>query len=153
MAAFETGPLFFFLSRRVDYLNAAGSFLSPNTIKAKPPKGEEEVIKGKNFVIAVGGRPQYPRIEGAVECCITSDDVFSLKTPPGKTLVVGGGCESTDLVLFNPVYLFPAQLFLPTGAICDTELWTKRYKKRWLSDKNKVLMSMERPGLHLLKST
>jgi pyruvate/2-oxoglutarate dehydrogenase complex dihydrolipoamide dehydrogenase (E3) component len=28
-------------------------------------------------------------VEGANELCITSDDIFSLKKAPGKTLVVG----------------------------------------------------------------
>ena len=59
---------------------------------AKLPKGEEKVLKAENFVIAVGGRPSYPKIIGAVEHCITSDDIFSLKKPPGKTLIVGAGC-------------------------------------------------------------
>ena len=41
------------------------------------------------IVIAVGGRPNYPEIPGAKEYGITSDDMFSLKKTPGKTLVVG----------------------------------------------------------------
>ena len=41
------------------------------------------------IVIAVGGRPSYPGIPGDKEFGITSDDIFSLKKPPGKTLVVG----------------------------------------------------------------
>lgn len=49
----------------------------------------ERVLTTKYVVIAVGGRPRYPDIPGALEYCITSDDVFSMKTEPGKTLVVG----------------------------------------------------------------
>ena len=37
----------------------------------------------------VSGRPKYPDIPGAKEYCLTSDDIFSLQTSPGKTLVVG----------------------------------------------------------------
>ena len=37
-----------------------------------------------------GGRPRYPDIPGAKEYAITSDDIFSMTDPPGKTLVVGG---------------------------------------------------------------
>ena len=40
--------------------------------------------------LSPGGRPRYPDIPGAKEYCITSDDLFSLVSPPGKTLVVGG---------------------------------------------------------------
>lgn len=49
----------------------------------------EKVLSTKYVVIAVGGRPNYPDIPGAIEYGITSDDIFSLKNEPGKTLVVG----------------------------------------------------------------
>lgn len=35
------------------------------------------------------GRPSFPDVPGAKEFCITSDDLFSRKTPPGRTLVIG----------------------------------------------------------------
>lgn len=41
-----------------------------------------------NVVIAVGGRPKQLACEGG-ELAMTSDDIFSLSKPPGKTLVVG----------------------------------------------------------------
>lgn len=41
------------------------------------------------IVIAVGGRPSYPNIPGDKEFGITSDDIFSLKKSPGKTLCIG----------------------------------------------------------------
>lgn len=49
-------------------------------------------MSAKNIVIAVGGRPNYPDIPGALEYGITSDDIFSLDREPGKTVVVGAGC-------------------------------------------------------------
>ena len=39
-------------------------------------------------MIAVGGRPNELGCEGG-ELAMTSDDIFSLKKPPGKTLVIG----------------------------------------------------------------
>ncbi len=37
------------------------------------------------MIIAVGGRPFIPQdVPGALEYATTSDDIFSLKTPPGK---------------------------------------------------------------------
>ena len=54
--------------------------------------GEEKVVTAKYILIAVGGRPNYPDIPGAIEYGITSDDIFSLNNPPGKTLVIGAGC-------------------------------------------------------------
>lgn len=44
----------------------------------------------KTIIVAVGERPFLPEIPG-VEHAITSDDLFSLQTPPGKTLLIGGG--------------------------------------------------------------
>lgn len=46
-------------------------------------------IRSKAFIIAAGGRPSVPDIPGAKENCITSDDIFRLEQPPGKTLVIG----------------------------------------------------------------
>ncbi len=47
-----------------------------------------------------GGRPHYPDIPGAVEYSITSDDLFSLDTPPGKTLVVGASYVALECAGF-----------------------------------------------------
>lgn len=51
----------------------------------------ERILNAKYVVIAVGGRPNYPNIPGAIEHGITSDDIFSLDRAPGKTLIVGAG--------------------------------------------------------------
>ena len=63
-------------------------------------KGKETRITADTFVIAPGGRPRYPDIPGAKEHCITSDDIFSLKTPPGKTLVVGASYVALECAGF-----------------------------------------------------
>jgi len=47
------------------------------------------MVTADKIVIATGGRPSYPGIPGDKEFGITSDDIFSLKKSPGKTLVVG----------------------------------------------------------------
>ena len=65
--------------------------------------GQEKLITAQNILIAVGGRPRYPDIPGAVEYGITSDDIFSLEKAPGKTLVVGAGCI---LLLYNTNFIF-----------------------------------------------
>ncbi|CAH1285653.1 unnamed protein product [Diabrotica balteata] len=76
--------------KSVEYINGLGTFVDPHTIHAQTKKGEK-IITGKNILIAVGGRPRYPDIPGAVEYGISSDDIFSLEKPPGKTLIVGAG--------------------------------------------------------------
>ena len=52
------------------------------------------------IVIAVGGRPNYESIKGAKECAISSDDLFWLDKPPGKTLVVGASYVALECAGF-----------------------------------------------------
>lgn len=69
-----------------------GYFKDAHTIVGTLKNGEEKIITAENILIAVGGRPKYPDIPGALEYGISSDDIFSLEKAPGKTLVVGAGC-------------------------------------------------------------
>ncbi|XP_074106205.1 thioredoxin reductase 1 isoform X1 [Cotesia typhae] len=77
--------------KKVDYINANGYFKDPHTVVGVMKNGDEKEITAENVLIAVGGRPRYPDIPGAMEYGITSDDIFSLEKAPGKTLVVGAG--------------------------------------------------------------
>lgn len=87
--------------KKVEYLNAKGSFLDPHTIKAVSNNGTERTLRAKNFVVAVGGRPRFPKeIPGAVEYGISSDDLFSLKESPGKTLVIGASYVALECAGF-----------------------------------------------------
>ena len=58
-------------------------------MKTVNKKGVAKTVTASSFILATGGRPKYPDIPGAVEYGLTSDDLFSLQTPPGKTLLVG----------------------------------------------------------------
>ncbi|CAG5011480.1 unnamed protein product [Parnassius apollo] len=77
--------------KKIEYINGLGEFKDPHTLVATLKNGSKKELTAKNIVIAVGGRPHYPDIPGAIEYCISSDDIFSLGYPPGKTLVVGAG--------------------------------------------------------------
>ena len=82
----------------VEYFNAKGSFVDEHTVHVKGP-GEDRRLTANHIVIATGGRPSIPcglydrvmssSIPGALEHCITSDDLFRLEKAPGRTLVVG----------------------------------------------------------------
>ncbi|CAH0555743.1 unnamed protein product [Brassicogethes aeneus] len=76
--------------KKVEYINGLGTFVNANTVSATTKQGER-TLTAKYFLIAVGGRPRYPDIPGAVEYGVTSDDIFSLQKEPGRTLVVGAG--------------------------------------------------------------
>uniref|UniRef100_A0A8C9GJJ7 FAD/NAD(P)-binding domain-containing protein n=1 Tax=Piliocolobus tephrosceles TaxID=591936 RepID=A0A8C9GJJ7_9PRIM len=58
-------------------------------------------VTGKYILIATGCRPNIPEdVEGAKELSITSDDIFSLKKAPGKTLVVGASYVALECAGF-----------------------------------------------------
>jgi len=75
--------------KKVEYINGLGYFKDNHTVVAVLKNKTEKVLTTKHVVIAVGGRPRYPDIPGALEYGVTSDDIFSLPNEPGKTLVVG----------------------------------------------------------------
>ncbi|XP_044755772.1 thioredoxin reductase 2, mitochondrial isoform X2 [Coccinella septempunctata] len=76
--------------KKVEYINGLGTFKDLHTVHTVTPKGEK-TLTAKYFLIAVGGRPKYPNVPGAIEYGISSDDIFSLEKPPGKTMIVGAG--------------------------------------------------------------
>lgn len=77
--------------KKVEYINGLGYFKDAHNVVAILKNQTERVLSAKYVVIAVGGRPRYPDIPGALQYGITSDDIFSLPKSPGKTLVVGAG--------------------------------------------------------------
>ncbi|XP_047099396.1 thioredoxin reductase 1, cytoplasmic-like [Schistocerca piceifrons] len=77
------------VTNKVVYHNAFAEFESAHRIKVRTAKNEVSTLTAENFIIAVGGRPRYLDIPGAREYAITSDDLFSLKYKPGKTVIVG----------------------------------------------------------------
>jgi pyruvate/2-oxoglutarate dehydrogenase complex dihydrolipoamide dehydrogenase (E3) component len=79
-----------------------------NKLQTSKPMNKQKNIKsnkqssitGEIIVIAVGGRPSKLGIPGG-EFAISSDDIFWRQEPPGKTLVVGGGCKLIFFIVFN----------------------------------------------------
>jgi pyruvate/2-oxoglutarate dehydrogenase complex dihydrolipoamide dehydrogenase (E3) component len=66
-------------------------FVDAHTIETEDKRGRKKTYTSRRFVIACGGRPTYDAdIDPSLY--ITSDDLFSLEKPPGKTLVVGASC-------------------------------------------------------------
>lgn len=88
------------MTNSVKYLNAYAVFTDSKTVETTDKKGKVKTITFDEAVVAVGGRPRYPDIPGAKEHCITSDDLFSLKTPPGKTMVIGASYVALECAGF-----------------------------------------------------
>lgn len=91
----------------IKYYNAKGVLESRNIIVATDKKGRETRIHAQDIVLALGGRPKYPEIPGASEYGISSDDIFSLDKPPGKTLIVGGSYIALETAGFLSKFGFP----------------------------------------------
>jgi len=89
---------------KVKYFNSYAEFVDEHTIKLTNGKGKVEEVTADKIVIATGGRPSYPGIPGDKEFGITSDDVFSLKKAPGKTLVVGASYVALECAGFLAAY-------------------------------------------------
>jgi len=90
-------------SKDVTYYNAFASFVDKNTAELKfgwDENAKVEKITARRFVIACGGRPRYPSGEGLKELSITSDDIFSMEKPPGKTLVIGASYVALECAGF-----------------------------------------------------
>ncbi|CAL8082327.1 unnamed protein product [Calicophoron daubneyi] len=84
----------------VDYLNAYGELIDPHTIKITKKNGETSTITTNKIILAMGERPRYPGIPGDKEYGITSDDLFSLPCPPGRTLCIGASYVSLECAGF-----------------------------------------------------
>ena len=85
---------------KVKYFNAYATFKDSHTIELNDGKGGISTTTADKIIIAVGGRPQYPGIPGDKEFGITSDDIFSKKTAPGKTLVIGASYVALECAGF-----------------------------------------------------
>lgn len=85
---------------KVKYFNAFASFKDAHTVQLDDGKGGITTTTADKIIIAVGGRPQYPGIPGDKEFGITSDDIFSKKTAPGKTLVIGASYVALECAGF-----------------------------------------------------
>jgi len=86
--------------KNVKYYNKYASLIDMNTLKLCDKNGGEEVVTARNIVVATGGRPVYPDVPGVLDNAITSDDLFSLKHSPGKTLVCGASYISLECAGF-----------------------------------------------------
>jgi len=86
--------------KNVNYVNGYAEFTDPHTIETTNKRGKKTTLTSDKFIIAVGERPKYPNIPGAMEYGISSDDLFSLPYNPGKTLVVGASYVALECAGF-----------------------------------------------------
>lgn len=104
-------------------------------------KKHERLITADKILIAAGTRPNYPKIPGAVEFGITSDDLFSMPYPPGKTLVVGASYVALECASFLQGFGF------------DTTVMIRSILLRGFDQEcaNRVGEMMQHEGIHFLR--
>jgi glutathione reductase (NADPH) len=72
-------------------INGTGSFHDKNTILVN-----DTVYKAEHIIIATGGEPSLPNIQG-IQHSIDSDGFFSLTRQPHKTAIIGSGYIGVEL--------------------------------------------------------
>jgi thioredoxin reductase (NADPH) len=85
--------------KNVTYLNKLGTFIDAHTLQVKDKKGKVSQITASRFLVAVGGRPTPLDCPGG-DLAVSSDDIFSLESSPGKTLCVGASYISLECAGF-----------------------------------------------------
>jgi glutathione reductase (NADPH) len=81
--------------RSVEVIRNRGRFAGPNAVAV-----DSEILEAKNIVIATGSQPRRLPFPGA-ELMITSDDVLSERSLPGRVVFIGGGVIALE---FSHVY-------------------------------------------------
>lgn len=123
----------------VDVLNGFARFKDAKTIEVTYADGSTELVTADHILIATGGRPSIPTIEGA-EHGITSDGVFALNDLPKRVGVMGAGYIAVEL----------AGVFNSLGS--DTHLFVRRHAPMRSQDPmiiDTLVECMDQEGIHL----
>lgn len=82
----------------VDYVKGTGSFVDANTVKVNLLDGGEQVLRGKNILIATGSESTpFPGLTIDEKRIITSTGALSLQEVPKKMAVIGGGIIGLEM--------------------------------------------------------
>lgn len=131
------------LNDKVEYFHGLANFVDPHTVKVTLDDKSEVDIKAKKILVAVGGYPNLPKVEGA-ELGITSDGFFELEKQPKKIAVVGAGYIAVEM----------AGMLHALGT--ETHLFIRHDKFLRTFDpmiQDKVTAEYERQGVHLHKQS
>jgi NAD(P) transhydrogenase len=83
--------------RQVVTYKGDGSFLDPHTIRVIGKSGEETLLRGERILIATGSSPlRPPEFAFEEERVYDSDEILTLKSMPGKLVVIGGGVIGSE---------------------------------------------------------
>ena len=119
---------------KVKYFNSYATFKDAHTLNLDNGKGKVEEVTADKIVIAVGGRPTYPGIPGDKEFGITSDDMFSYKKTPGKTLVVGASYIALESAGFLTAFGYDTTVMVRSIFLRGFDQGIADKIGKWMSD-------------------
>lgn len=126
------GVEFLLKKNSVDYIKGTGALADPNTVKVNLNDGGEQVLRGKNILIATGSESApFPGLNIDEKRIITSTGALELQEVPNKMVVIGGGIIGLEMVCdpLQSIYIY-LSLFgrktdssrLPSGRVLDPKL-------------------------------
>lgn len=93
------GIEFLFKKNKVEYIPGTGAFVGPNEIKVNKIDGQEQLLRGKNIIIATGSESTpFPGLTIDEKKVITSTGAIALDKVPKKMVVIGGGIIGLEMV-------------------------------------------------------
>jgi pyruvate/2-oxoglutarate dehydrogenase complex dihydrolipoamide dehydrogenase (E3) component len=76
----------------IEVVEGKAQFISSRRVEVLGPGGGRRQFTSRFFVIATGGRPVMPPVEGVAETpYLTSESIFSISKLPSKLIVLGAG--------------------------------------------------------------
>ena len=84
------------ISNEVDLFQARAQFVDSHTLDLHFEDGRTQIQSAKFILIATGGVPNLPSIEG-IEYASDSNDFFALDKAPQSALVIGGGYIGVEI--------------------------------------------------------
>lgn len=76
----------------IEVVEGKAQFISPRSVEVLGPGGGRRKFNSRFFVIATGGRPAVPLIDGLDETpYLTSENIFTISKLPARLIVLGAG--------------------------------------------------------------
>ena len=129
-------------SKKVDFYHANAVFIDTNTIKV-----DQEIIKAKKIVLAIGAEPIIPNIVGLKKYWTYKEALFPKKKPK-RLLIIGGGYIGVELGFFysqmgSEVTILEKEKILSNLDIDIRHEFLKIYKKQVLCREHVKIIKIE----------
>lgn len=126
----------------VDCIAGTARFIDPWTVEVRDGEGRTRHLTARSIVIATGGRPFLPPIEGLDGADpLTSENVWNLRDQPKRLLVLGGGPIGSEL----------AQAFARLGSqVTQVEMGDRLLSKEDPEVADAVLAQLRKDGINVL---